>query len=356
MRLLLISSLTLIFCSMLGNSVQSQLPAATLDLLVTQSGKASFRGLSAVSDRVIWVSGSKGTVGKTTDGGKNWQWMPVLGHEKRDFRDVQGMDSNTALIMAVGEPAIILRTSDGGQHWETVFSDSRPGMFLDAMHFQDANIGMVVGDPIGQIAFMAQTLDGGKTWQPFQPQSSDGVPFQLDSGEAFFAASGSNLQLMQGGKANNGWMVTGGNRSRLIHTDGQAFFDLPFLPGGSSRGANSVAMRDAFRGIIVGGDFSNDTAKANNCLIVDLHQVGTRYEQVFSRPVTPPAGYRSCVAHIKANQWITCGTSGIDISLDGGITWQLISKESFHTLSIPPKGKYAYLAGGGGRIARIRIR
>lgn len=356
MQFLFKVSLSSIVGIMLGSSIQAQLASAPLELLVAHSGKASFRGLSAVSDQVIWVSGSKGTVGRSTDGGKHWKWMPVAGHEKRDFRDVEGMDSTTALIMAVGEPAVILRTTDGGQQWQTVFSDTRPGMFLDAMHFRSAAIGLVVGDPIGQIPFMAHTVDGGKTWQSFQIQQADGSAFLLDSGEAFFAASGSNVQLLNQGKAGNGWMVTGGNRSRLIHTDGQAFFDLPFLPGGSSRGANSVAMRDNFRGIIVGGDFANDTAKANNCLIVDLHQVGTPMEQVVSRPVTPPAGYRSSIAHIRGKQWITCGTSGVDISLDGGINWQQLSKESFHALSIPPKGNYAYLAGGGGRIARIRIR
>jgi len=29
---------------------------------------------------------------------------------------------------------------------------------------------------------------------------------------------------------------------------------------------------------------------------------------------------------------VTCGTSGIDISTDGGKNWNLISKESFHVV------------------------
>jgi hypothetical protein len=317
---------------------------------------SSFRGLQAVSDQIIWVSGSKGIVGLSTDGGSHWRWQQVVGYEKRDFRDIVAFDSVTALIMAIAEPAVILRTDNGGLTWLPVFTDSTPGMFLDAMHFIDANNGLVVGDPIGKSAFLANTNDGGRSWQSFHLLQANITPIPLDSGEAFFASSGSNVQLMHPGKANNGWMVTGGNRSRLMNTDGQASFDLPFYPGGTSRGANSIAMRDAFRGIIVGGDFSNDTAKANNCVIVDLHQVGTKVEEIFSRPVTPPAGYRSCVAHIKGNQWITCGTSGIDITLDGGINWQPISTIGYHTLSISPKGKYAYLAGGGGRLARIRIK
>ena len=34
---------------------------------------AGFRGLSVVSENVIWASGTGGTVIRTTDGGKNWQ-------------------------------------------------------------------------------------------------------------------------------------------------------------------------------------------------------------------------------------------------------------------------------------------
>ena len=35
--------------------------------------KADFRGLSVVSDTVAWVSGTKGTICRTTDAGSSWQ-------------------------------------------------------------------------------------------------------------------------------------------------------------------------------------------------------------------------------------------------------------------------------------------
>ena len=37
---------------------------------------ADFRGLCAVSPNVAWVSGTKGTFGRTTDGGKTWAVGP----------------------------------------------------------------------------------------------------------------------------------------------------------------------------------------------------------------------------------------------------------------------------------------
>lgn len=349
-------SLAIIFCLTCVYKGKTQNSKFQPEKLAVHEGKASFRGISVVNDEIVWVSGSKGTVGITTDGGKYWKWKQVKGHEKRDFRDIAAMDSLTAVIMAVGEPAILLRTTDGGENWLQVFRDERAGMFLDAMYFRNPQEGMVIGDPLALSPFMATTNDGGISWQPYQLKQDSGSPILLDSGEAFFAASGSNLYLMNTGNIRNGWMVTGGNRSRLVHTDGQIIRNLPFSPGGSSRGANSISMKNALQGIIVGGDFSNDTSSANNCLLLDLSVSGLKAEQFFTRPDSPPGGYRSCVQYLFRKTWITCGTSGIDISTDDGWNWRLISGDSYHTLGYAKKGKYVYLAGGGGRIGRIRVR
>src|SRR6478752_4412264 len=129
--------------------------------------KTSIRGLSVVNEQVIWVSGSNGTVGRSIDKGQSWQWITVPGNEKRDFRDIEAFDANTAVIMAVAEPAIILRTNDAGQTWKTVFSDSRPGMFLDAMDFYGTQ-GYVIGDPMNDKMFLAKTMDSGNSWEEIQ--------------------------------------------------------------------------------------------------------------------------------------------------------------------------------------------
>ncbi|MGN0003719.1 MAG: hypothetical protein ACI35V_09835, partial [Sphingobacterium composti] len=36
---------------------------------------ASFRGMSTVGKKIVWVSGSNGTVGFSKDEGINWQWV-----------------------------------------------------------------------------------------------------------------------------------------------------------------------------------------------------------------------------------------------------------------------------------------
>src|ERR1043165_4254888 len=81
--------------------------------VLTSGTKTSLRGLSVVNDNVVWVSGSNGTVGKTLDGGKTWTWMTVTGFEKKDFRDIEAFDGASAVIIAIAEPAYILKTNDG---------------------------------------------------------------------------------------------------------------------------------------------------------------------------------------------------------------------------------------------------
>src|SRR5690349_11041242 len=103
--------------------------------VLTSGTNTSLRGLSVVNDNVIWVCGSNGTIGKSTNGGKDWRWVTIKGFEKRDFRDIEAFDATTAVVIAVDEPAYILRTSDGGDTWKLVYENKAKGMFLDAMEF-----------------------------------------------------------------------------------------------------------------------------------------------------------------------------------------------------------------------------
>src|SRR5262249_37610466 len=55
----------------------------------TIRSEADFRGLCVVSTNVAWVGGTKGTFGRTTDGGTTWTVGTVPGADKLDFRDVE---------------------------------------------------------------------------------------------------------------------------------------------------------------------------------------------------------------------------------------------------------------------------
>lgn len=315
--------------------------AQSIEILTTGT-KTSLRGLSAVDDKIVWVSGSNGTVGKSLDGGLTWVWMTVKGFEKTDFRDIEAFDEKTAVIMGISEPAHILKTFNGGESWKLVYADSTKGIFLDAMDFFFDGRGVVIGDPIAGRMYMARTIDNGSNWQRTNP---DKLP-ALAEGEAFFASSGTNIRPLN---YDESVIVTSGKKSRL-YLRGR-LIDIPITQGGESTGANSVAVwykrNKADKIVVIGGDFSKDTVRTDNCYFT------TNLGKTWTAPKESPHGYRSCVEFIDNNTLIACGTSGVDISKDGALKWQLISPKSFHVCRRAKAGTAVFLAGGNGTIAKL---
>lgn len=335
MRLIKIFSIQILMMLAISGICQSP------KIQILQSGNGvSIRGLSIVNNQVIWASGNKGSVARSTNAGKDFEWIKVAGYEKRDFRDIEAFDKNTAIIMGVDAPAIILKTEDGGKTWKKVLEDSTKGMFLDAMDFNDKNHGVVIGDPINNQVYLSETRDQGMTWKKLESAHINKI-YATNAGEAFFASSGTNLKLL----GNHLLLVSGGLSSRLNFFD--TWKQLPVLQGKESTGANSI---DVYKnnGVIVGGDFSKDTVSTGNIVLFNFG-----IDVSFSIPTTPPHGYRSCVIYISKNELVTCGTSGVDISKDGGNNWELISKESFHVVQKAKKGNAVFLAGSNGRIAQL---
>jgi photosystem II stability/assembly factor-like uncharacterized protein len=313
----------------------SGLKAQTVHVIAEKKG-ISFRAISVVSDKIIWVSGSSGTIGKSIDAGKTWQWMKVPGYETKEFRDIEAFDEHTAVIMAVGEPAVILKTENDGRKWKAVYTNSTPGMFLDAMEFWNDESGIVIGDPVNGRFFVARTFDGGNNWRPL---SFDKLPV-ADSGEACFAASGTNVRALTRGEA---CFISGGSKSRFFFKDNR--IDLPVLSGKETQGANSVAIWSKNRKIpfvaVVGGDFDKPELNTGNCAL------STDGGKTWTVPQTPPNGYRSCIEFISQDRLITCGINGVNISNDRGKNWKRISGEGYHVCRKAKKGKSIFLAGSG---------
>ena len=327
--------------SAITNTLFSQVPWIEI---LTAGTNTSLRGLSVVNNNVVWVSGNNGTVGKTTNGGKTWKWMTVTGFEKTDFRDIEAFDVLTAIIMGIGEPAYIFKTIDGGETWKVVFENKTKEMFLDAMEFWNEHSGIVVGDPVGGRFFISRTFDGGNTWQD--------IPFDkrpvADSGEACFAASGTNIRVLDRDEA---VFVTGGLVSRIFTKNKP--MNLPVIQGKETTGANSIAVSDyqKLNGgnimIVVGGDFMVDSSKTKNCFYT------TDGGKTWKSPNVPPNGYRSCVEFISKKDVLACGINGVDFSFDRGKNWKWISKEGFHVCRKARLGNTVYLAGGNGKIGKL---
>lgn len=311
------------------------------------SGKnTSLRGLCAVNEATLWVCGSNGSVAISTDSGKTFTWQRVPGYENRDFRDIAAFNDSTALIMAVAEPALILKTNNGGKSWKKVLEDTTKGMFLDAMDFADDRSGMVIGDPVDHHFFLGFTANGGDSWSVPAGLANSLIPENFPD-EAFFAASGTNLCYYRSENAYSGVFVSGGSVSRIFYRNQIDLLPMNF--GKETTGANSIAIDLLHHsGVVVGGDFAKDQDTTGNCVILYLLD-----SLRFLHPQTPPHGYRSCVAYFGYNKLITCGTSGVDISEDGGRNWQLISTLGFHVCQKSKYGQSVFLAGPHGRIAKL---
>src|SRR6201986_2027546 len=158
--------------------------------LLQQGKPTSIRGLSIVDNNIAWVSGSKGYIALTTDGGKTCAWQQVKGYEKSDFRGIQAFSAKEAVIMSSGTPALVLKTIDGGNTWTEKYKNTDTSYFLDAMDFADARHGYILGDPVNNKFVLLETKDAGETWSMFK-----NLPDAL-TGEAAFAASGTCLRVI----------------------------------------------------------------------------------------------------------------------------------------------------------------
>lgn len=309
---------------------------------------ASFRGLSVVSDRVIWASGTRGTVIRSVDGGDTWTVDSIANGATFDLRGIHARNDRVAHVAATA--GRIWKTADGGKTWALTYQATDTSMFLDAIVFRDDRTGFALGDPMGGRFVILVTHDGGEHWAE-APASSRPL---AQEGEAAFAASGTSLVLSG---TRFGWIGTGGSVSRVFRTvDGGATW-LPHasaIPAGAgSGGVFSVAFAGSLHGVAVGGDYQQPDSGAGTAAVTSDGGVtwvaSTRF----------PRGYRSGVTlrSTGADQMmaVAVGTTGTDISRDGGLTWAPLDGTAFNAVQFAPSG-VAFAVGARGRIARLSIR
>lgn len=311
----------------------------------TPAVTASFRGLSVVDNNVAWVSGSKGWIGKTGNGGESWSMNQIKGKELLDFRSVFAFSAKTALVANAGSPAYILRTTDGGKTWKEVYKSTDTAAFFDGITFWNDTDGVVYGDPVKGRLMLLYTNDAGKTWRPELPTKCPAVA----EGEASFAASGTAIRSYAGGKI---MIATGGAQSRLLsgHRGGRwSIIEPPIMQGEPSMGIFSVAFRDEYDGIIVGGDYKQETLAKRHVFY------STDGGRTWQKPAQPTGGYRECVEYIDGNTAVAVGPTGIDITHDGGRVWQPLSyQKNCHVARKARRGSLVVVAGGNGTIGLIK--
>jgi photosystem II stability/assembly factor-like uncharacterized protein len=315
--------------------------------------------VSAVSERVAWASGNKGTVVRTVDGGATWTLVSPPDAAALDFRDIEAFDADTAYVLSIGngDTSRIYKTADGGKTWALQFTSPDPKSFYDAIAFWDVNNGLAFGDPVGGRFTVISTADGGRTWTPVPPAN---LPPALE-GEGAFAASGTCL-VVEG--TANAWFGTGGAaRARVFRSTDRgrtwSVADTPIMAGNASSGIFSLAFADARRGIAVGGDYRRERDSGDN--LISTTDGGKTWE--LPRAAQPGAStarlrsFRSAAAFVPGTKGlgiVVTGPGGTDLSRDGGATWAPLGDDGYHAFSFGRGASAGWAAGEQGRLALYR--
>ena len=135
-----------------------------------------------LDDNIGYAAQRNRTVSKTTDGGLSWtQIMKDTMATSINNYDVQFLNEDVGFVVGKGESDVsaFYKTFDGGDSWSSLIA--APGLTneLNALHFFDANNGVVVGDE----SVIAFTIDGGNFWNTVKANNTPGGNFDYDKME-----------------------------------------------------------------------------------------------------------------------------------------------------------------------------
>jgi photosystem II stability/assembly factor-like uncharacterized protein len=345
----------------------------SLSWQLTPTGStARLRGLSAVSAKVAWASGSEGTVLRTVDRGATWSSVGPPGTATLQFRDIEAFGKRDAVILSigVGTDSRVYWTKDAGAHWTLGFQNDDANAFYDCMAFFDRKHGLALSDPVDGKFRIISTSDGGRSWKVVNAD----MPPAL-AGEFAFAASGQCLVTVDEQHGRKGhhkrhkgkghgkkwgkwshhgggdaWFATGGGaQSRVFRThDGGRSWKVSAtpIPSGPSSGIFALAFRDDDHGFAVGGDFAAPTPNPDNLALTN--DAGRTWKVA----KTVPNEYRSGAHWIDDQSALVVGPTGSDVSFDRGKTWRGFDEGSFDTVDCT-KGRACWAAGEQGRVAYL---
>jgi photosystem II stability/assembly factor-like uncharacterized protein len=305
-----------------------------------------YRGLDAVNRRVAWVSGEKGGVLRTTDGGRNWRDVAPRGTRGMAFRDVEARDARHASVLAIGTGTAsrIYTTDDGGSSWTVAFVNHNKDAFYDCIAFwRGHRNGIGMSDPVGGRFRIIRTHDSGHTWHVV---SDRGMPPAMN-GEFGFAASGTCI--VTAGRS-TAYLASGGSAARVFRTRDRGrtwqVTDSRIPPVPNAGGVFSLAFKGPRVGIAVGGDFLKPKRPA-------VSSRTTRFGRVFvARGRT--LGYRSGVAWVSPRLplAVAVGPTGTDGTPDAGAHWYHLDDTPFDSVQCTADWS-CWASGPHGAVARV---
>jgi photosystem II stability/assembly factor-like uncharacterized protein len=319
--------------------------------------------IAPIDERIVWVTGSAGTVLRTTDGGATWVLHTVPGAETLAFRDIHAIDGNTAWVMSNngGANARIYKTVDAGATWTLEFQSPINDTFYDCFAFWSPRRAIAIPDAENG-RFDAVRMTDGHTWENVGDLFPPG-----QAGEGLFPTSGNCVTTLGPRRA---WAVlAGASPSRVLITDdgGDTWESFPIpIPGAPTAGGMNVRFRDRRHGIISGGDVATPTVPQDN--FARSSDGGETWQLGTPTPFPGPAygiayvprhghhddhgdaGRGACRDHAL----VATGPSGAAWSPDEGDTWEAFPATVTRYFAVElASARTGWMVGAAGQILRL---
>lgn len=314
-------------------------PIAIVKVSELYKDSVSIRSIS-IKDQQLFFGTSKAYVGILDL--KTYQ-LDTIVFPGQAFR-ATAINSNSYLALSLNNPAQLLRI-DSQKNSELVYTETGEGVFYDALHFIDDQVGFGLGDNYGGCMSVVKTTDGGKSWIKL---NCEVLPESI-KGEGAFAASNTNIESC----GSTIWMATTLGKVYRSEDFGVHWTAVqsPLVDKSTTHGIYSMDFYDQQRGIIYGGDYTKPEFNKKNIAVTS--DGGQNWKLIADGT---NQGYKSCVQYVpnsNGKQLIAVGFTGIAVSNDSGNTWSSLSDEGFYTIRFVDEST-AYAAGNG-RIAKLEF-
>jgi hypothetical protein len=100
--------------------------------------------------------------------------------------------------------------------------------------------------------------------------------------------------------------------------------------------------------VITGGDYTKPTTMMDNTFYTN------NGGKTWKKAASMPNGYRSSICITAKKMIVTCGTSGVDVSVKNRYKFYQIDDSNYNVAASDDRGKDVFLAGNNGFIAILQ--
>lgn len=305
------------------------------------------QAISIVDENTVWISGHNATAIRTTNGGQTWDTFTHPTNDTIQFRDIHAFDDQRAILMSAGPGSQSRIFSLEDNNWQENFVMNDSLGFLDCIAFWDDLRGIAYGDKVDAYPYILITSDGGSTWNR---KIGESMPLAGD-GEGGFAASGTCVTTGENGAA---WIATGagGNARILLTSDyGQSWtaVNSPIIKGDAA-GNTSISFAGN-TGFVTGGDLMKPNEYTENCA---YSFDGGKSWSLANQPMTTGAFYGGAITQLDDLTFtFACGPNGLDYSANNGQTWSTLDTLNYWAVSF--QNHIGYASGRNGAVLKISL-